>query len=213
VFNYSRLNNLAIEEATGQFVLLLNNDIEVTDPAWLALMVDAARWSRAGCVGARLHYPSGELQHAGLVLGSGGGIAHVLRASHLEEGRGDHWAFFTHEVSAVTGACLLISRDNYRRLGGLNEQDLGVAFNDVDLCLRAREAGLINIYVGEAHLIHHESISRGSDTHGGNIRRWHSEWTYMHKKWGKKLTLDGYANPNYSKYGDQFELSTRISKW
>jgi GT2 family glycosyltransferase len=212
-FNYSRLNNLAVGSATGQFVLLLNNDIEVTDPGWLKLMVDAGRWARVGCVGARLHYPSGELQHAGLALASGGGVAHVLRASRLEEGRGHRWASFTHEVSAVTGACLLISRDNYRRLGGLNEQDLGVAFNDVDLCLRACEAGLINVYVGEAHLLHYESISRGSDAHDGNIGRWRSEWSYMNKRWGKRLDQDCYANPNYSRYSDQFELSARISKW
>jgi GT2 family glycosyltransferase len=212
-FNYSRLNNAAAKVACGHYLLLLNNDIEVLDAGWLKLMVDVAKWSRVGCVGARLHYPSGELQHAGLVLGCGGGVAHVLRTARLEDGGAEQWARYTHEVSAVTGACLLISKKNYLSLGGLNERDLGVAFNDVDLCLRASEAGLQNVYVGEAGLCHHESISRGHDAQGGNVRRWRAEWAYLNHRWGKALQRDAHVSPHFSRYSDQFELSASVSKW
>ena len=197
-FNYSALNNAAVEQADGEFVCLLNNDVEVISPAWLDEMVSLALRSGVGAVGARLWYPDLALQHGGVVIGLGGvaGHAHhrISRESAGYFGRG----VITQCFSAVTGACLLVRKSTYQGVGGLNENDLAVAFNDVDFCLRLQEIGLRNIWTPYAELFHHESVSRGLDDTPDKRQRFQAEVAYMQQRWGSKLKCDPYYNPNLS---------------
>lgn len=197
-FNYSALNNAAVDQADGEFVCLLNNDVEVISPAWLGEMVSLARRPGVGAVGARLWYPDEALQHGGVIIGLGGvaGHAHhrIGRESAGYFGRG----VITQCFSAVTGACLLVLKRTYQDIGGLNENDLAVAFNDVDFCLRLQEFGLRNIWTPYAELYHHESVSRGLDDTPDKRQRFQAEVAYMQQRWGSKLKSDPYYNPNLS---------------
>lgn len=195
-FNYSRLNNAAAQGATGDYLCLLNNDTVVISPDWLHEMVSLAARPGVGVVGAMLYYDNETIQHAGVVVGIGGVAGHVHRALP----RGDFGYFgraaITQNLSAVTGACLLTPRALYRELGGLNERDLAVAFNDVDYCLRVREAGHRVVWTPFAELYHRESASRGTDLDGKKRKRFVRETEYMKSRWGRTLLADPYFNPN-----------------
>jgi O-antigen biosynthesis protein len=193
-FNFSRLNNAAVREARGEFVCLLNNDIEVGDPNWLRELVSHACRSGVGCVGARLWFPDGRLQHGGVFTGVGGVAGHA----HKYLRRGDHGymmrAEVTQTMSAVTAACLVVRRSTYLQVGGLDEEHLPV--NDVDLCLRVREAGYRNVWTPFAELVHHESATRGVDATPEEQARSASEQSYMHARWAATLRNDPAYNPN-----------------
>lgn len=210
-FNFSRLNNIAARRAKGEFLLLLNNDIEVTSAEWLSIMVALANQEGVGCVGAKLLYPNGKIQHGGLVLGVGGVAAHVLRGRDCNDPVYFNWLNITHEVSAVTGACLLVSRDTYFTVGGLDEENLAVAFNDVDFCLKVMSSGYRNIYAARAVLTHHESVSRGLDSSKQSVARWRVESDFMKKKWRKFIDNDPFYNSNLSLRSDGFEFGDRSS--
>ena len=197
-FNYSRLNNQATREARGELLLLMNNDVEAVDPLWLREMVSHAVRPDVGAVGARLLYADGRLQHAGVVLGIGGVAVHI----HSRASRGDPGHFgslaLTRQVSAVTGACLMLRREVFTAIGGLDESNLPIAFNDVDLCLRIRERGLRVLWTPFAELLHLESVSRGSDMRPERRDGFAREVAYMKRRWGKTLTSDPFYNPNLS---------------
>ena len=162
-FNYSAINNYAAGFATGKFLCLLNNDIEVIEPQWLSELVREAYQPGIGAVGARLLYPDRSIQHAGVAIGLGNAAGHAHR--DLPEGERGYFAqaLIARGASAVTGACLLVEKEHFDAVGGLDEEGLAVAYNDVDLCLKLRERGLISIYTPAATLVHHESKSRGLD--------------------------------------------------
>ncbi len=208
-FNYSRLNNRAAREASGEFLLLLNNDVEVMDADWLSEMVSLAVRPHVGCVGAKLLYPDGRIQHGGLVTGVRGVATHVLRGRARDDRAYFNWLNITHEVAAVTGACLLVPKALFLKLGGLDEEHLAVAFNDVDLCLKVRELGYAVIYAAHAVLIHHESVSRGLDSEEESVARWRKEVHHMKKRWAGVLECDPYYNPNLSRHGDGFEFALK----
>ena len=195
-FNYSALNNLAVRQASGTILLLLNNDVGVIEPGWLRELVSHVLRPGIGAAGAKLLYPDGRVQHGGVILGVGG------VANHFGHGQPkDDPGYFGHlclarSVSGVTGACLAIRKSLYERLGGLDEVNLKVAFNDVDLCLRIREAGLRIIWTPFAELFHYESASRGSDLTPDKIDRFRGEVEYMHARWGGQLQEDPYFNVN-----------------
>ncbi|MCP9805806.1 glycosyltransferase family 2 protein [Cyanobium sp. T1B-Tous] len=216
-FNYSALNNRAVQEASGQLICLLNNDIEVLDQGWLEEMVVFALRPGVGAVGARLLFPNGKLQHAGVVLGLGlGGVA-----GHAHLGMpGDSPGYFSRaqlaqEISAVTAACLVVQRCHYLEVGGLDEVNLRVAFNDVDFCLKLKEQGLHNIYVPAARLIHHESASRGLDHNPEKAARFAQEVSWMHYRWSHLLQNDPAYNPNLSFDTPLFRLACppRLNRW
>jgi GT2 family glycosyltransferase len=200
-FNYSRLNNLAAEAASGEVLLLLNNDTEVIEAGWLREMVSQAIRPGIGAVGAKLLYPDDTIQHAGVILGIGwpGGIA-----GHAYPGapRTDPGAFghlgLVRSVAAVTAACLAVRKSLYAQVGGLDEENLAVAFNDVDFCLRLMEAGYRNIWTPFAELYHKESASRGDDLVGRKAARFQAEVQYMRSRWGRLLDQDPYWNPSLS---------------
>jgi len=202
-YNFSTLNNFAASRAKGDYLCLLNNDTEVVTEDWLTEMIRYGVRADVGAVGAKLLYPDGSIQHAGVVIGIGGAAGHAHRLLPADQPgyfRQPHVAQF---VSAVTGACLLVRRDKFVAVGGLDEA-LAVAFNDVDLCLKLEAAGWRNVYVPHAVLLHHESKSRGSDMSSKNIKRFQQELNLLQEKWGTKTYIDPLHNPNLDKYSETF---------
>jgi glycosyltransferase involved in cell wall biosynthesis len=206
-FNYSALNNSAVRLARGEFVCLLNNDTEVIAPDWLDEMVGFALQPDVGAVGARLLYSNGGLQHGGVVLGIGGVAGHSHKM--LPEGEFGYFgrAMLAQDYSAVTAACLLVRKSVYEQVGGLNETDLAVAFNDVDFCLKLREAGYRNLWTPYAELYHHESVTRGHEDSPEKVRRFNLEVAYMRLTWGDALCNDPAYSPNLSLEREDFSLA------
>jgi O-antigen biosynthesis protein len=208
-FNYSAHNNYAATFAKGEILALINDDIEVSEGArvdWLTEMVSHALRSGVGAVGARLWYPNQTLQHAGMVL-VGGVARHVHK--HLPKGQAgfNNRAVLTQNFSAVTGACLVVRKALFEQVGGLNDQELAVGFNDVDFCLKLGEAGYRNVWTPHAELIHHESATRGQDHSPEKQRRAEKELRYMHKRWGDKMYVDPAYNPNLSDGHDDMSFA------
>ena len=204
-FNYSALNNNAVRQSRGEYIGLINNDIEVITPQWLEEMVALAAQPGVGAVGARLWYPDDKLQHAGVVIGMGGVAGHAHRLLPRDHGGYFGRAMLTQEFSAVTAACLLVSRKAFEELGGLNEVQLKVAFNDVDFCLRLLEAGYTNVWTPYAELYHHESASRGAEDTPEKQARFEKEVDYMLQRWPDILSDYAY-NPNLTLTGTDFGL-------
>jgi glycosyltransferase involved in cell wall biosynthesis len=196
-FNFSLLNNWAAKQADGEVLLFLNNDTEVIGAEWLQHMVANTCRPEVGGVGAKLIYPTGRVQHAGVILGMGGVGGHI----HLGRQRDDPGYFsravLQQNLSAVTAACLAMRRSVFDEVGGFNG-DLRVAFNDVDLCLRIRERGYLIVWTPLAELYHHESATRGSDLLSVRHREFLQEIEYMQLRWGWALHRDPYFNPNLS---------------
>jgi O-antigen biosynthesis protein len=195
-FNYSALNNRAAEKAAGELMLLLNNDVDVIRPDWLKEMVSHAIRPGIGAVGAKLLYPDGTIQHGGVTVGVGGVAGH----QYIHRPR-DDVGYFGHlklvrNVTAVTGACLLLRRQVYLEVGGLDEVSLPIAFNDIDLCLKLAARGYRNLWTPYAELYHAESASRGSDRVGENAARYARDVDIMRRRWGEVLDQDPYWNPN-----------------
>lgn len=205
-FNFSRLNNLAAREATGEMLCLMNNDIEITVPEWLDEMVSYACRSEIGCVGARLLYPNNTLQHGGVVIGLGGvaGHSHKHAAAHDPGYCGR--AVLHQSFSAVTAACLLVRKAVYNEVNGLDES-FAVAFNDVDFCLRVRQAGYRNVWTPYAEMIHHESVSRGYEDNPEKIARFNGEVARMIDRWGDVLMHDPAYSPNLTLDREDFSLA------
>jgi GT2 family glycosyltransferase len=202
-FNFAAMNNLAANAARGDVLVLLNNDTEVITPDWLDEMLGHLHQDGVGVVGAKLHYSDGKVQHAGDGVGAGG------CSDHLHNGIAEHdpgycyRAAVAHEVSAVTAACLMTWKALYVELGGLDERQLPVTFNDVDYCLRAQGAGYRVVFTPHARLYHHESSSRGrgpSDVEARAVR-------VMRRRWGRRLQVDPYYNPNLNYEPPDFALA------
>lgn len=207
-FNYSKVNNFGVTKSTGEYILLLNNDTEVITVNWLEELLMYAQRGDVACVGAKLYYPNKTIQHAGVVIGLG---AHRTAGhSHYMQHR-DNLGYmgrlcYTQDVSAVTGACLLVKRSCYDEVGGLGE-DFAISLNDVDFCLKLRDKGYLNVFTPFAELFHYESASRGSDMKGDNAERYNKESEYFRKKWADVLKQgDPYYNPNFSLDRSDFAL-------
>ena len=205
-FNYSAINNFGVSEARGEIIGLINNDIEPINADWLDEMVGQVQRKEIGCVGAKLYYPNNTVQHAGVILGIGGVAGHAHKYFHRTESGYFSRLMLTQNLSAVTAACLLVRRDVFDSVGGLNEEHLAVAFNDVDFCLKVREAGYRNLWTPHAELFHHESVSRGQDDNPEKQARAQREVTYMLDTWGDRLTTDPYYNPNLTLIHEDFSL-------
>lgn len=198
-FNYSAINNFGVRHARGEYLVLLNNDTEVITREWLGAMLEYAQRPDVGVVGAKLLYTDKRIQHAGVIVGIGGVAGHA----HIME-RGDEPGYFSRaqlpqNLSAVTFACAMVRKNIFEELGGLNERDLTIAFNDIDFCLRAREAGYLVVYTPYAELFHHESRSRGYEDNPEKQARFSSEIQFMQMRHQRALDRgDPYYNPNLS---------------
>ncbi|WP_426133837.1 glycosyltransferase [Pseudomonas sp. PWP3-1b2] len=205
-FNYSALNNGAVKIARGELIGLINNDIEVITPEWLDEMVSIALQANVGAVGARLWYPDDRLQHGGVVVGVGGVAGH----SHKYLPKGDYGYFcragLIQEFSAVTAACLIIKKSIFEQVDGLDEENLKIAFNDVDFCLRVQEAGYINVWTPFAELYHHESATRGLEDTAEKKDRFSREVLHIQARW-PKIQEDYAYNPNLTLDHEDFGLA------
>ena len=206
-FNFSRLNNVAARAARGEILAFLNSDIEVNEPGWLTEMVSHASRAEVGGVGARLWYRDGTLQHGGVIVGLGGVAGHA----HERAPRGHpgyfNRAFLQRNCSAVTAACMLTRKLVFEKLGGFNEWDLGINFNDIDYCLRLRAAGYQVIWTPYANLIHDESGSRGHHREAKEQAQFFREATYMQETHGHALLHDPFYNPNLSLVSPGYEIA------
>ncbi len=205
-FNFSRLNNLAARHAGGEILGLLNNDLEFQDPAWLAEMVSHVVRPGVGAVGARLWYPDGRLQHGGVVLGLGGVAGHAHKMCRRGDTGHNRRAVLIQNFSAVTAACLLVRKAVFCEVAGLDEQ-LAVAYNDVDFCLRVRERGYRNIWTPFAEVVHHESASRGIGLTPEAVARFAGEISFMKERWGEALLSDPAYNPNLTLAFENFQIA------
>ena len=206
-FNFSAINNAAAREARGELLCLLNNDIEVVTPDWLAILATQALRPEVGAVGAQLLYPDGRIQHAGVVIGVGNAAGHA----HRFLGPADEGYFRRHVLpqftAAVTGACLVVGRDKYMAVGGLDEKNFAVAYNDVDLCLRLNERGWQSLYEPRAVLVHHESVSRGFDRDPVGAARFAGELAALQRIWKTDQIVDRFHHPHLSRAAEQFSLA------
>ena len=205
-FNYSAINNFAVEQAKGAIIGLINNDIEVINGEWLEEMVTQAQRPDIGCVGAMLYYPNDTVQHAGVFVGIGGVAAHSHK--HYIKKHPGYFSrlYVTQNLMAVTAACLLVRKDVFNEVNGLNEQDLTVAFNDVDFCLKVYAAGYRNLWTPFAQLYHHESISRGHEDNPEKQARFKREVDYMINTWKTNKLQDPYYNPNLTLDHENFSI-------
>lgn len=205
-FNYSAINNFGVENSTGEYILLLNNDTEMINPDCIRELVSYCARPGIGIVGAKLLYGDDTVQHAGIIVGMGGMAAHAFVNNDIEDGGYQLRASVPQNLSGVTGACLLTKRSIYEEVGGL-ENDLKVAFNDVDYCLKVREKDYLVVYNPYALLYHYESKSRGVDDTYEKMIRFESEIEYMRKKWADILEKgDPYYNPNLTLAKSDFSL-------
>ena len=206
-FNYSAINNFGVRQARGELVGLLNNDVEVISQEWLGEMVQHALRPDIGCVGAKLYYPDGTIQHAGVILGLWGVAGHSHKYFPRSAQGYCNRLLTVQNYSAVTGACLVVRRAIYQEVGGLDETNLAISFNDVDFCLKVRQAGYRNLWTPYAELYHHESVSRGGEDTPEKKQREGREIAYMKARWGELLQADPSYNPNLTHHMENFSIN------
>ncbi len=204
-FNFSEINNFAVARSTGEYLVFLNNDTEVITPDWIEAMMEQAQRPSVGAVGAKLLYDDGTIQHAGVIVGLGGVAGH----SHKHLTGDDPGYFFTPQTvnnfSAVTAACLMVRREVYDEVGGLDER-LRIAFNDVDFCLKIRAAGYYNVYLPHVELYHHESKSRGAEDTPEKAERFLREQQFMHERWQTAERSDPFYNRNLTLEAENYAI-------
>ncbi|CAB1243278.1 Glycosyltransferase, group 2 family protein [Ruminococcaceae bacterium BL-6] len=208
VFNYSAINNFGFQHSKGKYILLLNNDMQVITPNWIEEMLMFAQRKDVGAVGAKLYFKDNTIQHAGIILGLG--ADRVAGHAFYKVGKDNLGymgrLFYAQDVSAVTGACMLIPRHVYEEINGLDDS-FAVAFNDVDFCMRIRKAGYLIVFTPYAELYHYESKSRGADDDPEKRKRFQSEVLRFQKRWSKELAAgDPYYNPNLTLDKEDFSL-------
>ena len=198
-FNFSAINNFAVEQTECPWLLFLNNDVEIIDSEWLSVMTEHVQRREVGAVGARLLYPDDTIQHAGVVLGVGGIAQHAFRGFPSEDPGVNRQLQVTRNYSSVTGACLMTRREVFEEVGGFDEERLPVTFNDVDLCLKMHRAGYLIVYTPFAKLYHHESATRRRSVEA-------LETDVMRERWPDLLERDPFYNPNLSRERADFSI-------
>jgi GT2 family glycosyltransferase len=207
-FNYAQINNYAVDTyATGEQVLLLNNDIEVISPDWIEAMLEHSQRKEIGCVGAKLYYPDDTIQHAGIIIGLGGYAGHSHKMYPRDNPGYFNRLMVVQNVSAVTAACLMIKKEIYQAVDGMDEIKFKVAYNDVDFCLRVLEKGYYNLFTPYAEMYHHESVYRGYETTPEKIARFQTEKDALFERHTHILTHgDPYYNPNLTHDKEDFSI-------
>jgi methionine biosynthesis protein MetW len=208
-FNFAAMMNLAVSGVDADVILLMNNDMEVIHPDWLTEMVSHAMREDIGAVGAKLLFPTGHLQHCGVVLGLGPDAVagHAFKGLHKYDIGHMSRLRLIQDYSAVTGACLAIRKSLYLEVGGMDEDNLAIAFNDVDLCLKLQAAGYRNLWTPYAQLYHFESVSRGYDVAPEKRLRFEEECRFMREKWAPVLDDDPAYNPNLTQRFENFDAA------
>ena len=210
-FNYSAINNFGFKFAKGDYIMLLNNDVELITPDIFQSMLGFCMRPEVGIVGAKLLYNDHTVQHAGVLVGAGGLADHVFKGIHEDDPGYMGRAISSQDVSAVTAACILVKRSVYEEVGGL-EEEFQVAFNDVDFCLKVRKAGYLIVYDADVKLFHYESKSRGMEDTTERFIRFGNEMMLLNSKWDILSTfVDPYYNPNFS-YLEYYKINHTIKE-
>lgn len=205
-FNYSAINNFAVGKTSGEYVILLNNDIEVITSDWMEQMLMFAQREDVGAVGVKLYYDDDTIQHAGVIVGLGGVAGHSHKYYDRENPGYMARASIAQNLSACTAACLMVRRDVYDEVGGLDE-GYAVAFNDIDFCMSIRKAGYLIVFTPFAEFYHYESKSRGDENTPEKVRRFNGEILRFQSRWEKELKAgDPYYNPNLTLDSENFAL-------
>ena len=206
-FNFSAINNYGASSANGQYLLFLNNDTKVITPEWIEEMLMYAQRNDVGAVGAMLYFPNNTVQHAGVAIDPSGSAGHVFYTVPKDSIGYMGRLCYVQNYSAVTAACLMVRRELFEKVKGFDEE-LAVAYNDVDFCLKLREIGKLNIFTPFAELYHFESVSRGSDQEGENLIRWKKEEELFKMKWNEVIKRgDPYFNPNFKEVNNYTVVS------
>ncbi len=209
-FNYSDINNRAVSEAKGELLCFLNNDIEIVKPDWLSEMVSHACRPDIGCVGAKLLYPDGTIQHAGVTLGLKGYASHAHKGFDRNSTGYFNRLVVAHNVSAVTAACMVVRKNIFDEVSGFDAEHLKVAYNDVDFCLKVQAAGYRNLFTPHAELIHHESKSRGKKRNKNQQAQLKEESEFLKQKWQHILYSDPAYNKNLTLLREDFSLDSSL---
>ncbi|GFZ86309.1 glycosyltransferase family 92 protein [Dyella caseinilytica] len=214
-FNYSAINNFAAKHARGEYLILLNNDTAVLHGDWIEALLNHAQRPEVGIVGAKLHYPDGRIQHGGVVLGLRGPADHPFIGQPMEADGYMHRLRVDQNYTAVTAACLMIRKSVYEQVGGLDEQDFKVSYNDVDLCLKVNKAGYLTVWTPYARLMHVGSVSQtkvDQTAQEAKQKRFLGEQSAMYRKWLRQLARDPAYSTNLSIDGIGFELDPHRAK-
>lgn len=209
-FNFSEICNYGVEQSQGEYIILLNNDIEIINADWIEQLLQHAQREEIGAVGGKLLYPDGRIQHAGVVAGMVGAAGHPHKF-FPDDHIGYHGRLhMVYNVSAVTGALLMVNKNKYQEVGGLDEDNLAVAYNDVDFCLKLLEKDYYNVFTPHAKATHHESVSRGYEDTDEKMQRLLKEQSHFLATWADFLEQgDPYYNPNLSLKNERFSLKFR----
>jgi O-antigen biosynthesis protein len=207
-FNFSAINNLGIRHSQGDVVGFLNNDLKVISPGWLREMVSHAMRPEIGAVGAKLYFPDNTIQHAGVIVGLGGLAGYAYRGLPRDAAGPNCRPHKIQNYCAVTGACMVMRRAVFDEVGGFDEMNLPVAYNDVDLCLRIRERGYRILWTPYAELYHLESASRPPDRACEQLARYNKECAYFKSRWHSHIFHDPYYNPNLTQEAEDFSLAS-----
>lgn len=212
-FNFSKIMNHAVSLAKGDQIVLMNNDIEILSHDWLESLIEHAQRPEVGAVGAKLYYPDGKIQHAGVIIGIRGFAGHAHRNYPGDSAGYYHRLKSVQNMSAVTGALMMVKKRHYEEVGGLNEKNLAIALNDIDFCLKLRSKGYSNIFTPFCEAMHHESVSRGYEVSPENRDRFSSEIIYFKRKWQDFIENgDPFYNPNLTLHREDFSLNEK-SRW
>ncbi|MFR5947164.1 MAG: glycosyltransferase family 2 protein [Clostridium sp.] len=206
-FNYSAINNFGVKQSNGKYLVFLNNDVEILTENWLQELLMHAQRKETAAVGGKLYYKDDTIQHFGILLGIGGTAEHLGKGLGRYDGGHMGRLFMKIDVSAVTGACLMVKRELFDLVNGFNEE-LAVAYNDVDLCMKFREKGYLNMVTPYAELYHYESKTRGLDNNEEKMERLYKEMKIFSNKWGENL-VDPYYNINFSSKQGNFKLAEK----
>ena len=213
-FNYSAINNAAARQSTADFIGLINNDVEAINADWLTEMTSLAMRPDVGCVGAKLLYSNDTIQHGGVIIGIGDVAGHAHKYFPKDSPGYVDRLHYTQQMTAVTAACLIVRREIFNEVGGLNEKNLSIAFNDVDFCLRVHSRGYRNIFTPFAELYHHESISRGTEDTPQKRERFNKERQYMIDQYDidgiNQLPIDLFYSPSLTKVHENFAISNSL---
>jgi len=206
-FNYSAINNFAVSQANGEQIVLMNNDIQIIHPDWIETLMEHSQRPEVGAVGAKLLYPNGTVQHVGIAIGLYGNAGHPHRFFHKDDNGYYARPHVIHNVSAVTGALMMVKKGLYLDVDGLDADNLGVAYNDVDFCLKLREKGYLNVFTPYCEAVHHESASRGYENTPDRKKRFEREMLFFQSRWKDVLDAgDPYYNVNLSLKSEDFAI-------
>jgi len=210
-FNYASLNNEAVAHARGELIALINNDVEATHSGWLAAMAAQALRPEIGAVGAKLLFPDGTIQHAGVLLGIGGIAGHAHKYLAADDEGYQLRLHLAHNLSAVTAATLVVRKALFEEVGGFDAVNFAVNYNDVDFCLRLLKAGYRNLFCPDAVLLHHESKSRGAPVAADAHAQWQRERQAMLNRWGSVLESDPNYSPHLSLLEENLSLAIKAT--